>query len=80
MQVIVNGEPCRAADGSTVAELLAALGVQGRLAVELNDEVLPRSEHERRRLAEGDRIEIVRAIGGGLARASQPCGPRGCAL
>jgi len=79
MQVIVNGEPCRAADGSTVAELLAELGLHGRLAVELNDEVLPRSEHERR-LAEGDRIEIVRAIGGGLARASQPCGPRGCAL
>lgn len=43
-----------------------ALGLGGRrIAVELNEDILPRSQHGETRLADGDRIEIVHAIGGG---------------
>ncbi|MCC7410787.1 MAG: sulfur carrier protein ThiS [Gammaproteobacteria bacterium] len=65
MLVVVNGEPREAAAGCTIAQLLDALGVAGRIAVEVNDEVVPRSERAARHLRDGDRIEIVRAIGGG---------------
>lgn len=65
MLVVVNGEPREAVAGCTLAQLLDALGVAGRIAVEVNDEVVPRSERAARHLRAGDRIEIVRAIGGG---------------
>jgi sulfur carrier protein len=64
--VTVNGEPLRAPAGSSVADLIARLGLDGRrVAVALGREVVPRSEHELRRLCEGDRIEILEAVGGG---------------
>lgn len=54
------GAPC------SLAELVDSLHLSGqRLAIECNDEVVPRAEWSSRRLANGDRIEIVRAIGGG---------------
>jgi sulfur carrier protein len=66
MQVSVNGEPRRLPDDATVAELLAALGSGGRrVAVERNGEIVPRSRHADTRLADGDRIEVVVAVGGG---------------
>lgn len=63
--IVLNGEPRAVAPGTTVEMLLAELGLKGRLAVEVNDAVVPRSEHAVRRLAAGDRVEIVHAIGGG---------------
>jgi sulfur carrier protein len=66
MQVNVNGEPRRLPDDATVAELLAALGRGGRrVAVERHGETVPRSRHADTRLADGDRIEVVVAVGGG---------------
>lgn len=66
MQLIVNGET-RSLDGSpTVADLVTALGLDRRkVAVERNLEIVPRSLHDRTRLADGDRIEIVQFVGGG---------------
>lgn len=62
----INGDEQVAPDGETVAALVERLGLAGkRLAVELNGEILPRSEHAERALADGDRIEIVHAVGGG---------------
>ncbi len=67
MKIYVNGEEHEVAEGMTIAELLAHLAMQGRrLAVEVNEEIVPRSEHERRRLRPGDRVEVVQAIGGGM--------------
>ncbi len=67
MKIYVNGEEREVAEGMTIAELLALLAMQGRrLAVEVNEEIVPRSEHERRRLSPGDRVEVVQAIGGGM--------------
>jgi len=66
MRVTLNGEPREVRDGITVAELIAELSLNGRrLAVELNESVLPRDDYAARRLAAGDVIEIVHFIGGG---------------
>lgn len=66
MTLVVNGESRQAADGATVAALLADLGLAGKpVAVEVNLELVPAAQHAARRLAEGDRVEIVTLVGGG---------------
>ena len=66
MQISVNGEPQEVPDGATVERLLDLLEVQRRrIAVEVNRELVPRSRHGARALAEGDVIEIVTLVGGG---------------
>lgn len=65
MQITVNGEPHTLTTDS-LSTLLADLAVADkRIAVELNEEICPRSQWETIALADGDRIEIVHAIGGG---------------
>jgi thiazole synthase len=65
----VNGRPrtLRAPVGTaTVRTLLDEMGLgSARVAVELNGEVVPRAEHARRRIAAGDRLEVVTFVGGG---------------
>jgi sulfur carrier protein len=66
MEISVNGEKRHFAAVLSVAELLREMGLEGkRLAVEKNGEIVPKSAHAAARLAEGDRIEIVIAVGGG---------------
>jgi sulfur carrier protein len=66
VKVIVNGEPREVAPTLTVAELLRQLEVSPRgVAVEVNLQVIPRSQHEQYRLNEGDRLESVTLVGGG---------------
>jgi len=65
MRVIINGEPKGVTDSTTVAELLEMLGVSGRFAVEVNEEIVPRSQYSCQTLQPADKIEIVKAIGGG---------------
>jgi sulfur carrier protein len=66
MHIIVNGEPRAVAAGLTAAQLVDLLELAGRrLAMEINREILPRSQYAGHTLREGDRIEIVQAIGGG---------------
>ena len=62
----VNGEPREVPAGTTVAALLADLGVQPRgSAVERNRELVPRRDHAGTPLAAGDRVEVVTLVGGG---------------
>jgi sulfur carrier protein len=63
--VKVNGEMMDA-DGKTVAELLESMdyGSQ-RVAVEINEAIVPRAEYGGTVLSEGDCVEIVRFVGGG---------------
>jgi sulfur carrier protein len=66
MNVVLNGEPRDLAAGTTLADLLQSVDLgPRRFAVEINEELVPRSEHADRVLQAGDRIEIVQAIGGG---------------
>lgn len=66
MRVLVNGREVEVPTGSSVADLIAQLGLSGRpVAVERNRAVVPRAEHPTTVLAEGDRIELVALVGGG---------------
>ena len=66
ISVSINGESRQLDAGTTIADLIAELGLEGRrLAVEVNGDVVPRSTHATAALAAGDRVEIVQAIGGG---------------
>src|SRR4051794_36581992 len=64
-QITLNGEPHPAPDG-TVADLLQSLKLDPkRLAVEVNCDLVPRTQHQVRPLQEGDAVEIVTLVGGG---------------
>jgi sulfur carrier protein len=66
MQVTVNGETHEVPNGATVRRLLELLDLtRGPVAVERNGEVVPRAEHDKTELAEGDAIEVVHFVGGG---------------
>jgi len=65
-KIIVNGKEYRYEIDQTVADLLRDLKLpQNGLAVVINDEIVPRKQLYGHRLQDGDRIEIIRAIGGG---------------
>lgn len=83
IQIQVNGEQrgCRA--DATVGDLLRELAIKTeRVAVELNLEILDRMDFDRRRLKQGDRVEILSFIGGGapLDTQGQREGFRPCRL
>lgn len=66
LTVEINGEKQVFPQAMSLSELLAELGLkQKRLAVEVNLEIVPKSCHSQHQIADGDRIEIVQAIGGG---------------
>jgi len=66
IRLSVNGEPRRLATDASVTELLSSLELAGkRVAVERNGEIVPRSRYADTALADGDRLEIVVAVGGG---------------
>ena len=66
MQILLNGEARDVAEGATLDTLIGTLDLQTkRFAVEINEELIPRSEHATHALKAGDRVEVVQAIGGG---------------
>lgn len=66
MRIHLNGEPREITEPLTIAELLESAGyLQRRVAVEVNRDIVPKSRHSAHRLQDGDRVEIVQAIGGG---------------
>ena len=66
VKIVVNGESRELAAPATVAGLLEQMTLTGRrVAVEVNGEIVPRSEHDTFMLKDQDRVEVVFAIGGG---------------
>ena len=67
LSIVVNGAPHVCRDASwTVADLISELALTGkRVAVEKNGEIVPRSRYAEARLAPGDKLEIIAAVGGG---------------
>ena len=66
MQIVVNGETRSVDAGTHLPALIETLRLgERRLAVELNGAIVPRSTWPQTALRDGDRLEIVHAIGGG---------------
>lgn len=66
MELVLNGKPVRVEAHGSLAELLVDLQLAGkRVAVERNGHIVPRSAHASTPVGDGDRIEIVCAVGGG---------------
>ena len=67
MQLIINGKTRNfEATSFSVANLVTTLELEGkRLAIECNGEIVPRSQFADKQLADGDKLEIVGAVGGG---------------
>ncbi|MEW6352747.1 MAG: sulfur carrier protein ThiS [Pseudomonadota bacterium] len=65
MEIFVNGRPHTIPAECSVAQLLDELKLSGRLATEINREIVPSGHYVTRQLRSGDRVEIIRAVGGG---------------
>lgn len=67
MRLTVNGAPLDVPEGCTLPEALAAAGLDDLrgVAIALDDQVVPRSEWPSAQPADGQRIEVVRAVQGG---------------
>ena len=66
IQVVVNGAEKRLEQPLAVSELILQMALAGKkIAVERNGEIVPRSRYADTRLADGDALEIVVAVGGG---------------
>jgi sulfur carrier protein len=62
----LNGEPCEAEHELTVRALLERFDLhRRRVAVALNSKVVPRNRFDETRVREGDRVEVIQAVGGG---------------
>jgi sulfur carrier protein len=66
MQITVNGTPTDIPNDLSMAGLIEQLDLTGkRLAVEVNRELVPRSQFDSHQLTADDRVEIIHAVGGG---------------
>ena len=66
MDIFLNGDAKKVEENYTIAKLLTELNLSSkRLAVEINTEIVPRSQFGNHLLSAGDKVEIVHAIGGG---------------
>jgi thiamine biosynthesis protein ThiS len=70
MTLTINGEARSFENLSTLATLIEALNLKGdRVAVELNREIVPRAQWDSTSIKDGDKLEIVHFVGGGIAGA-----------
>ncbi len=66
MQIQINGEKREIADATTLLGLVESLGMKSdRVAIERNQEIVPRSEWRSTVLRSGDKLEVVHFVGGG---------------
>lgn len=65
MQLTINGET-QTVEATTISELIHEMGLTGQaVAVELNRQVIPKRQHDKTVLSEGDTLEVVTLVGGG---------------
>ncbi len=66
INLILNGDPCEVAENTTISGLLVELDLaEGKVAIERNLEIVPKSAFGKVQIQNDDRIEIVHFIGGG---------------
>jgi len=62
----VNGEELEISDNTTISQLVKELGCENqRIALEVNENIIPKSTHQEFVLNAGDKVEIIKAVGGG---------------
>ena len=66
MEIIVNGQAQNVPNGYTAEQLVKSLELAGkRIAMEVNEEIVPKSSYPNYAFSAGDRVEVVHAVGGG---------------
>jgi len=66
MKIFINGIEHLYKNDLTIEKLISELGYSNqRIAIELNKEIITRSEYANRLIVDGDKLEIIKAIGGG---------------
>ena len=66
MKIIVNGEEISLPKGSNIQDLITQLGYENkRIAIEINEAIIPKSKHLSHLLENLDRVEVINAVGGG---------------
>ena len=66
MKIIVNGEEISLPEDSNIQDLVAELGfINKRIAIEVNETIIPKSKHRSHLLESLDRVEVINAVGGG---------------
>ena len=66
MEIFINGVKKSLESNLTVYKLVKDLGYENkRVAIELNNEIISRSDYKNKLIVEGDEIEIIKAVGGG---------------
>ena len=66
MKIIVNGEEISLPKGSNIQDLIIQLGYENkRIAIEINEAIIPKSKHLFHHLESLDRVEVINAVGGG---------------
>ena len=66
MRIIVNGEEISIPEDSNIQNLVAELGYKNkRIAIEVNEVIIPKSKHQSYLLESSDRVEVINAVGGG---------------
>ncbi len=66
MEIIVNGQSQEVPEGYTAEQLVNSLELVGkRIAMEVNEEIVPKSGYSAYAFMAGDRVEVVHAVGGG---------------
>ncbi|MEC7595636.1 MAG: sulfur carrier protein ThiS [Pseudomonadota bacterium] len=66
MKIIVNGEKILLPNNSNIEDLILHLGYQNqRIAIEINESIIPKSSYSITPFKELDKIEIITAVGGG---------------
>ena len=66
MNILLNNKPEKLFDGSTVKKLLENKNIKNKYyAVEINRKIIPKSDYGTYVIKDGDKIEIITAIGGG---------------
>ena len=65
LKIFVNGDPLEIPDNLVLQGIIEILEVTGRYAIEVNGEIVPKSEHLGFAINNGDAVEVVKAVGGG---------------
>ena len=66
VKIIVNGEEITLPENSNIQDLIAQLGFTNkRIAIEINEAIIPKSKHQSHPLKNHDRVEVINAVGGG---------------